>query len=546
MKKLLLLLLLIVGGSSWGQEPQVTFGPVESITQYSSTVGVIAQDDFRWEITFTLNALGGIQGLVSRDESGQNDPGHLTVWVEHSELIVRHQDISGGQETQRLRRSGIVAATEYVVVVSIEQDVGMQLLLDGQLIDSTPIAFGIAGNDLPLTLGGRCTSCETGQGPANEINGTVSLAIYDDPIPFPNSALPYFERAWVEGDGAVALSATDLEKFGQSTGRVEVDFMPRLLHTTGDSLHILDIPNHLGIWVYNDGIHGAWFNEAGEERLFRTRWGLPENGVEVNILITWDEGGYAVIVNDVVRIHDWQTTPTTVFPDPDIVDGVYGARMDGSQPANGAFRLRVYNLPRDYDSCAVDIVGTINQNTPLDNSGNWAEGIDPECSETPVSTENPPTLNWTLPIENEDGTQLTNLAGVRIFRQVHDTFDPTVTSWTGDWLPPGEYRYVSTAYTYHVPADPMAIPPVLEILAAESIFSNDVFTVVGPLVAIATPVYTIFRREDGIRFSEVGSVPLGTPCNFDETVNGRYMVSKEFVTWIQEGAEIVIVYADCG
>jgi len=542
MKKLLVLLLLVCSGS-FAQEPQVTFGPVGSITQF--TDAALAQDEFRWEITFTLNTVAGIQGLASRDESGQDDSGHLSVWIDNGELIVRHQDIEEGQETQRLQVAGIVAATEYVAVVSIEQGVGMQLLLDGQLIDSTTIAFGIAGNDLPLTLGGRCWGCNDVTGPTDEIDGTVSLAIYNDPIVV-GIELPYFERAWVEGSGAVALSATDLEHFGQSRGRVEVDFMPRLLYTEGDSLRILDIPNHLGIWVYDDGIHGNWYTEAGEERLFRARWGLLENGVEVKIVITWDEEGYAVIVNDIVRIHDWQTTPTTVYPDPDIVDGVYGARMDGSQPANGAFRLRVYDKSRTYDGCAVDVVGTINQNTPRDNSGNWAEGIDPKCSETPVSTENPPTLNWELPIQNEDGSTITNLAGVRIFRQVHDTFDPTVTSWTGDWLPPGEYRYVSTAYTYHVPADPMANPPVVEILAAESVFSNDVFTVVGPLVATATPVYTIFRREDGIRFSEVGSVSLGTPCNAEETVNGRYMVSKEFVTWIQEGTEIVIVYADCG
>ena len=364
--------------------------------------------------------------------------------------------------------------------------------------------------------------------------------------------LPYFEHTWVEGNGTVALSATDLEKFGQTAGRLELDFMPGLLHTTGNSLRILDIPNHLGIWVWNDGIHGHWYNEADERRVFRARWGLPANGVEIKIVITWDEAGYAVIVNDVVRIHDWQTAPTTIFPDPDIVDGVYGARMDGSQPANGAFRLRVYDQARDYDGCAVDVVGTINQNVPLDNSGSWAEGIDPKCSELPVSTENPPTLTWELPIQNEDGSTITNLAGVRIFRQVHDTFDPTVTSWTGDWLPPGEYRFVSTAYTYHVPADPMANPPVLEILAAESIFSNDVFTVVGPLEVVDERAYTVVKSGGGFVFLTVGTVPLGTPCDENNMVKGSldfetftgYVVPVSEVT-ANGDVELSTVVADC-
>lgn len=334
--------------------------------------------------------------------------------------------------------------------------------------------------------------------------------------------LPYFEHTWVEGNGTVALSATDLEKFGQTAGRLEIDFMPGQLITTGGSLRLLDIPNHLGFWVYNDGIHGEWYNEADQRRVFRARWGLAADGVEVKIVITWDASGYAVIVNDVVRVHDWQTAPTTVFPDPDIVDGVYGSTIAGTQPANGAFRLRVYDQPREYDGCNVDVVGTINQNVPLDNSGSWAEGIDPTCSEPPVSTENPPTLTWELPIQNEDGSTISNLAGVRIFRQVHDTFDPTVTEWTGEWLPPGEYRFVSTAYTYHVPADPVANPPVTEILAAESIFSNDTFTLVGSLEVSDNKAYSLVQSNGTFVALIVGTVPVGTPCDESTMVKGQF------------------------
>jgi hypothetical protein len=334
--------------------------------------------------------------------------------------------------------------------------------------------------------------------------------------------LPAFERTWVDGNGTVALSDADLEMFGQTVGRFELDFMPGQLHTTGASLHILDIPNHLGVWIWNDGIHGEWYTNAGTRRLWRARWGLTANGVEVKIVVTWNADGYAVIVNDVVRIHDWQTAPTTVFPDPDIVDGVYGSTIEGTNPANGAFRLRVYDNAREYDGCAVDVVGTINQNVPLDNSGSWAEGIDPKCSEIPVSTENPPTLTWTLPIQNEDGSTLTNLAGVRIFQQVHDTLDPEITSWTGDWLPPGDYRFVSTAYTAHVPADPQANPPVVEILAAESIFSNDSFTLIGPLEVADDKAYIVTQSAGNFVAFIVGTVPVGTACDENIAVKGLF------------------------
>jgi len=317
--------------------------------------------------------------------------------------------------------------------------------------------------------------------------------------------LPYFERVWNEGDGVVALSASDLETFGQSVGRLEIDFTPRLLHTEGDSLRILNIPNHLGVWVWNDGIHGEWYNDADERRLFRAQYGLIENGVEVKIVVTWDADGYAVIIDGVVRIHDWQTTPTTVFPDPDIVNGVYGARVDGTQPANGTFKLRTYDLAQPYDGCSVDILGTIN---------GAVIGIDPACDgpteppvDPPPSTENPPTLSWTLPIENTDGTPLENLAGVRIYRQVHDTEDPTVTSWTADWLPPGTYRYVSTAYTTE---------------DVESIFSNDVFSVIGPLEVSDDKAYTVAQSGGNFVAFIIGTVPVGTACDENSMVKGLF------------------------
>lgn len=162
----------------------VTFGPVTAITEYPNTISALAQDAFRWELTFTLNDVAGIQGLASRDESGTNEPGHLTVWVDEGQLIARHQDTT--QSISIAATTPIVADVEYVATVSVEAGVGIAIHLDGVVEASDPFAVGTTGNSLPLILGGRCTRCNDGvNGPEYPINGSVYLEIFDQPLDFP-------------------------------------------------------------------------------------------------------------------------------------------------------------------------------------------------------------------------------------------------------------------------------------------------------------------------------------------------------------------------
>jgi len=162
----------------------VTFGPVTAITEYPNTISALAQDNFRWQLTFTLNDAAGIQGLASRDESGTAEPGHLTVWVDNGQLIARHQDTTQSVAIQAT--TPIIAGVEYVATVSVEAGVGIGLFLDGALEASDPFAVGTTGNSLPLILGGRCTRCNDGtHGPEYPINGSVALEIFDDPLELP-------------------------------------------------------------------------------------------------------------------------------------------------------------------------------------------------------------------------------------------------------------------------------------------------------------------------------------------------------------------------
>jgi len=64
------------------------------------------------------------------------------------------------------------------------------------------------------------------------------------------------------------------------------------------------------------------------------------------------------------------------------------------------------------------------------------------------------TLSWTAPTQNEDGTELTDLAGFKLYWSTTPgsypnsvTIDnPTVTTYVVDNLAPGTYEFVATAY----------------------------------------------------------------------------------------------------
>jgi hypothetical protein len=64
------------------------------------------------------------------------------------------------------------------------------------------------------------------------------------------------------------------------------------------------------------------------------------------------------------------------------------------------------------------------------------------------------TLNWTAPTQNEDGTQLTDLAGYKLYwgttpgnyTESATIDNPSVTTYMVDNLTPGTYEFVATAY----------------------------------------------------------------------------------------------------
>jgi hypothetical protein len=154
------------------------------------------------------------------------------------------------------------------------------------------------------------------------------------------------------------------------------------------------------------------------------------------------------------------------------------------------------------------------------------------------------TLTWTAPTTNDDGSPLTDLAGYKIhqgpdgvsFPQVYDIPDPLATSYVVTGLAEGTYYFAATAY---------------DTSDNESVLSNIVNKALvtapappGGLTISNLTVFTIVKQENRFVLVAVGTAPAGTPCDNQQSVNGRYAVSRDSVTW-SGNIEPLVVVADC-
>lgn len=155
-------------------------------------------------------------------------------------------------------------------------------------------------------------------------------------------------------------------------------------------------------------------------------------------------------------------------------------------------------------------------------------------------------LTWTPPTQRVDGTPYTNYGGFKIYYglegqpldTVIDIPDTThsITTYTIENLADGTWNFSMTAY---------------DATGLESAKTNPVSkTIVNaspPLppsptfVTTETTVFNVVKRDDGFVLVAVGTVPLNTPCDINQTVNGKYAVPVSTVTWLGTVKPIVVV-----
>ncbi|MBY8975109.1 tandem-95 repeat protein [Rhodobacteraceae bacterium NNCM2] len=124
-------------------------------------------------VAFSFNAgdLSGQQGLFSKDASFFGGGGHTTIYLNGSTLIARLQDNSTSAE---LSFGGIVAGQEYEIATTFGPN-GVELWVDGNLVDSDTLPITWENNDEFLQWGGRGWSSSSGSsGFDAAFNGTIS------------------------------------------------------------------------------------------------------------------------------------------------------------------------------------------------------------------------------------------------------------------------------------------------------------------------------------------------------------------------------------
>ena len=151
-------------------------------------------------------------------------------------------------------------------------------------------------------------------------------------------------------------------------------------------------------------------------------------------------------------------------------------------------------------------------------------------------------LTCTYPTQNEDGSPLTDLAGIRFYESLVSggpytlIADVVPCAYSFD-RPAGTYYYVATAYNT---AD------------IESVYSGEATKIVGgapnpPSNLVASGdllAYGLQQSEGVVVVFPVGTIPDATPCDPSMSVNGKYKVPKSSVGWIGS-VRPAIVFADC-
>lgn len=137
---------------------------------------------FTQEVQSPSNNQNNAHTLFSRDSSGFDGGGHLTIYVRaDGQVAVRHQTTADSVDFI----GGDITVGQTSTLVYTWSPTGGQLIVDGEVVAATTEALTLEGNSEPITIGAGQT--RSGDGVANNLRGfyegTIDgVAIYDEVV----------------------------------------------------------------------------------------------------------------------------------------------------------------------------------------------------------------------------------------------------------------------------------------------------------------------------------------------------------------------------
>lgn len=168
-------------------------------------------------------------------------------------------------------------------------------------------------------------------------------------------------------------------------------------------------------------------------------------------------------------------------------------------------------------------------------------------------------LSWVNPTTNVDGSTIPSTGTTRLLltRIEYGTCAGTAPSYTFG-TKQGEATFNAPATTGtttgHSPGTTVCFRAYARNAEnTESAPSNVAAKVFAPaqpappsLLSVAdTTVYTVVKSTDRFVMLPVGTAPAGTACDTSQSVNGKYVIPRDTVTWSGNVKPLVVV-ADCG
>ena len=204
-------------------------------------------------MTFNADHVWGQQALFSKDGSGYDDGGHLTVWLKDGRIIVRQQS-DDSTEYLKVPDLTIEKDTDYHFAVSFGED-GLNVYVNGQLWAAEPeMKQGMDMNERSFLVGAsgawRSSDSQTAH---QQFNGTISnVMVFDEQVG--GEAM-----AALAGEVDPAFEADALDALAQD------DLMPAFqqLHHGSDEAKALAMAygfNHMG-----EMTSGATYSEGTDQ-----------------------------------------------------------------------------------------------------------------------------------------------------------------------------------------------------------------------------------------------------------------------------------------